>query len=204
MSSEATSPGTRSVPWWIFLVSAAAWMIIAWVVLRFNLTTVRAIATLAGVIILLAAAAEFLNMLTAPGWKWLHAIMGTLFLVTGVVALFNPGRTFVWLAAFVGWYLLFKGITDIFLALATKEENEAWWLSLLVGVFEVLIGFWAAGRFGRSAYILIMYIAVIALSRAITDVVTAFRLRKIEHEPLASRPINEVPVGVRKGRAVFN
>jgi uncharacterized membrane protein HdeD (DUF308 family) len=179
-SDDAMGLPTRRVSWWLYLVTAAAWMIIAWVVLRFNLRSVHAIAILAGVVILIAAVSELFNMVTATDWKWLHGIMGVLFLITGIVALFHPGNTFVWLSAFIGWYLLFKGIMDIFLAFATKDDNEAWWLLLVVGIFEVLIGFWAAGRFGRSAYILIMYVGVIALSRAITDVVTAFRLRKLQ------------------------
>ncbi|HEY2796120.1 MAG TPA: DUF308 domain-containing protein [Micromonosporaceae bacterium] len=175
----------KAVPWWSFLVTGIAWTIIAWVVLRFSYTSVRAIATLAGIVILLAAAAEVFNLFASPGWKWLHAILAVVFGITGIVALINPGRTFVWLAAFIGWYLLFKGLADIMLAFVTKGENEAWWLSLIVGIMELLIGFWAAGRFGRSAYILILYVGVIALARGITDIVNAFRLRRLEREGTA-------------------
>jgi hypothetical protein len=182
----------RVVPWWSFLVTGVAWTIIAWVVLRFNFSSARAIATLAGIVILMAAAAEFFNMVASPGWKWLHALLGVLFAITGIVALINPGTTFVWLAAFIGWYLLFKGIADIMLAFVTKPENEAWWLSLIVGIIELLVGFWAAGRFTRSAYILILYVGVIALARGITDIVNAFRLRKLQHEA-AEVPTADVP-----------
>jgi hypothetical protein len=178
--------GVRIMPWWVFLITGAAWTVIAWIVLRFNLTSVRAIATLAGVVILLAAVAELFNTFTAPGWRWLHGILGVLFLITGIVALINPGSTFVWLAAFIGWYLLFKGIADIILAFVTKPDNDAWWLSLIVGIIELLIGFWAAGRFTRSAYILVLYVGVIALSRAITDIVNAFRMRKLQHEAVGT------------------
>lgn len=171
----------RTVPWWAFLISGAAWTAIAWVVLRFNLTTVNAIGILAGVVILLAAAAELMNMFGSPHWRWLHGLLGVLFLAVGILALVHPGNAFVWIAAFIGWYLLFKGIADIMLAFATKSYNEAWWLGLIVGIIELSIGLWAAGRFERSAYILILYIGVIALTRAITDIVNAFRLRHIQH-----------------------
>ncbi len=165
--------------WWVFLITAAFWLIVAWVVLRFDMRTVKAIAALAGIIILLAAVAEVFNMVTAPGWKWLHGTLAVLFFITGIVALIDPGSTFAWLAAFIGWYLLFKGIADIILAFATKEVNDAWWLGLLVGIIEVMVGFWAAGHWQRSAYLLIVFVAVIALTRAVTDIVTAFGLRKI-------------------------
>jgi uncharacterized membrane protein HdeD (DUF308 family) len=176
----------RGLPWWLLLVSGAAWLVICWFVLGFNDTAVRSIATLAGIVVLVAAVHELLLAFTAPGWKWLHTLLAVLFVITGVVILANPGRSFVWLAAFIGWYLLFKGIADIVLSFATKLENDAWWLLLIVGIVEVLLGFWAAGRFTRSAYLLVVFVAAIALSRAIGDVVMAFRLRGVQHE-LAGR-----------------
>jgi uncharacterized membrane protein HdeD (DUF308 family) len=86
------------------------------------------------------------------------------------------------LAAFVGWYLLFKGMLDIILAFATKDVNDAWWLGLIIGIIEVGLGFWAAGSFGRSVALLIVFVGAIALTRGITDIVLAFRIRKLTHE----------------------
>jgi uncharacterized membrane protein HdeD (DUF308 family) len=168
----------RGSPWWIFIITGVLWILIAWIVLRFNYRSVGAIAVLAGTVILLAAIAELFMALTAPTWKWLHAILGVLFLITSIVCFVHPGDTFFWLSAFIGWYLLFKGIADIVLAFVTKSVNDAWWLGLIVGILEMLIGFWAAGRFERSAYLLIVFVGVIALTRGITDIVNAFRLRK--------------------------
>ena len=170
------------VPWWLYLVTAAAWFIIAWIVLRFDLRSVTAISVLAGIVILAAGVAELFNAFTAPGWRWLHAILGGVFVITGLIAFFRPGGTFAMLAAFIGWYLLFKGMLDIILAFATKDVNDAWWLSLVVGIIEVSLGFWAAGSFGRSAGLLIVYIGAIALTRGITDIVLAFRLRSQDND----------------------
>jgi uncharacterized membrane protein HdeD (DUF308 family) len=103
------------------------------------------------------------------------------FVITGIIAFTRPGGTFAWLAAFIGWYLLFKGMLDIVLAFATKDVNDAWWLGLIIGIVEVGLGFWAAGSFGRSAGLLIVFIAAIALTRGITDIVLAFELRKRGH-----------------------
>jgi uncharacterized membrane protein HdeD (DUF308 family) len=166
-----------AVPWWLFLVTSACWFIIAWVVLRFDLRSVTAISVLAGIVILAAGVAELFNAFVAPGWRWLHAILGGIFIITGIIAFARPGGTFAMLAAFIGWYLLFKGLLDIILAFATKDVNDAWWLGLVVGIIEIGLGFWAAGSFGRSAGLLIVYIGAIALTRGITDIVLAFRLR---------------------------
>ena len=76
---------------------------------------------------------------------------------------------------------------DIVLAFATKVDNDAWWLGLIVGIVEVILGFWAAGSFGRSAALLIVFIGAIALTRGITDIVLAFHLRKLTHESHSER-----------------
>src|SRR5690606_107056 len=143
--------------------------------------TVATISVLAGIVILLAGIAEVFNAVTASSWRWLHGILGVVFIATGIVAFFRPGGTFAMLAAFIGWYLLFKGLLDIVLAFATKDVNDAWWLSLIVGIVEVFLGFWAAGSYGRSATLLVVFVAAIALTRGITDIVLAFELRKVAH-----------------------
>jgi uncharacterized membrane protein HdeD (DUF308 family) len=170
---------TTGLPWWLLLISGALWIIVAWLILGFDSTSITTIAVLAGAVILAAGVAELYLMIFAPSWKWLHGLLGALFIVTGFIAWINPGDTVFWLAAFIGWYLLFKGIADIVLGFLTKAENDAWWLSIVVGIIEVLLGFWAAGRFQRSLYLLVVYVAVIALTRGVTDIVMAFRVRQL-------------------------
>lgn len=170
------------VPWWLFLITGVCWIIVSWFILAFNQSPVRSIGTvavLAGIVVLVAGVAELFQAFTAPGWRWLHAILGVLFLVTGIVCLINPGGTVFWLAAFIGWYLLFKGAADIVLAFLTKKEHDGWWLGLIVGILEMLLGFWAAGRFTRSFALLIVFVGAICLARGITDFIMAFRVRDL-------------------------
>jgi uncharacterized membrane protein HdeD (DUF308 family) len=179
---------TLTVPWWLYLVTATAWLIIAWTVLRFDFSSVASVSILVGIVILMAGFAELFNAFTAPGWNWLHAILGVLFLILATIAFFRPGGTFAMLAAFVGWYFLFKGMLDIVLSIVTKDVNDAWWLSLIIGIIELGLGFWAAGHFRRSAALLIVFVGAIALTRAITDIVLAFQLRKAQRQPLRTAP----------------
>ena len=194
--AASMSRGFR-VPWWVFLITGALWFVVAWVVLRFDLTSVAAISVLAGTVILLAGVAELFNAAVAPSWQWLHGLLGAVFIITGIIAFFRPGGTFAMLAAFVGWYLLFKGMLDIVLAFATKDVNDAWWLGLIIGIIEVFLGFWAAGRFGRSVALLIVFVGAIALTRGITDIVLAFRLRRLaaEEAPAIVPPGGVAPAG---------
>ncbi len=181
-----TTLGVRSaratgLPWWFLIVTGVLWIIVAWLVLAFDRTSVVTIAALAGAVILAAGVSELYLLFVSPGWKWLHGLLAGLFVITGIICWINPGKTVFWLAAFIGWYLLFKGAADIVLGFLTKSTNDAWWLGIIVGIIEVLMGFWAAGRFNRSIYLLVIYIAVIALTRGITDFIMAFRVRRLAH-----------------------
>jgi uncharacterized membrane protein HdeD (DUF308 family) len=101
------------------------------------------------------------------------------FIAAGIVAFFRPQGTFVALAAIVAWVLLFKGIFDIVLAFVSHPAH-LWWVGLVVGVIEILLAFWAAGYFRGSAIILVAWVAAMTLLRGITEIVMAFRLRKLK------------------------
>ena len=87
------------------------------------------------------------------------------------------GQTFLVLAAIIGWYVLFAGIFDIVTAFATKDENDLWWLQLILGIAQILIGFWAIGYTGRSIDLLVIWVGASALARGISSLFLAFGLR---------------------------
>ena len=144
--------------WWVFLLTGILWFLAAIIILRFDYTSVSAISILFGVVALFAAVNEFLMLWASGGWwKVLHGLLGVIFLALGVVAFVHPGDTFAALAAVLSFFLIFKGFFDIVVSIATKDEFHVWWLQLILGIVEVLIGFWAAGYWGRSAILLIAW-----------------------------------------------
>jgi uncharacterized membrane protein HdeD (DUF308 family) len=56
-------------------------------------------------------------------------------------------------------------------------------VAIFAGVFELVLGFWAAGYYGRSAVLLVAWVAAIAVIRGINDIVLAFRVREVQHAP---------------------
>ena len=77
--------------WWLFLITGVAWLIIALVVLRFDMTSIASVGALLGVILLIAGANEFMALaLRDIGWKWLHGVLGALFVVGGFWAFIHP------------------------------------------------------------------------------------------------------------------
>jgi len=163
--------------WWIFLLSGIAWLVFSLLVFQWDYTTVYAISILFGVVALFAALNEFAEITIATsGWKVVHGILGVLFAIAGIWALVHPHAAFTTLAALMGFFFLFKGIFDVMVAFTTKAVYDLWWLQLIVGIVEILLGFWVAGSFRDSIILLVIYVGVVALTRGITELFVAFKL----------------------------
>ena len=171
-------------PWWLLLVTGIAWMLVALIVLRFDYTSVRAISILFGVVAIAAGLLEIGVLLLARGWwKLLHGVLIVAFIAAGVVSFIHPGDTFLALAAVISFFLIFAGTFDIIVSISARHEMDAWWLQLVGGIVEVVLGFWAAGYYGRSAVLLVAWVAAFAIVRGIRDIVLAFRVREAQHAP---------------------
>jgi uncharacterized membrane protein HdeD (DUF308 family) len=79
------------------------------------------------------------------------------------------------------FFLVFAGAFDIIYSISARRESDAWWLQLVGGIIELALGFWAAGYWGRSAILLVAWVAAFALIRGVRDIVLAFRVREIQH-----------------------
>jgi len=171
-------------PWWLLLVTGIAWMLLALILLRFDYTSVSAISILFGIVAIAAGVMEIgVLMLVAGWWKLLHGVLAVVFIVAGIVAFVHPGNTFAALAAVFSFFLVIAGAFDIVISISVRHEIEVWWLQLITGIVELLLGFWAAGYYGRSAVLLVAWVAAIAILRGVRDIVLAFRVRGVQHAP---------------------
>lgn len=169
-------------PWWLLLLLGIGWVIVGAILLRFNYTTVNAIAILFGCVAIAAGLLELLILLLAPGWwKLLHGVLAFAFIVAGIVSFIHPGDTFTALAAVFSFFLVFAGTFDIVIAISSRHENEVWWVQLVGGILMLAIGFWAAGYYGRSAVLLVAWVAAFAFIHGVRDIVMAFRVRDLQH-----------------------
>jgi 5-methyltetrahydropteroyltriglutamate--homocysteine methyltransferase len=53
--------------------------------------------------------------------------------------------------------------------------------TLVLGIVQILLGFWAAGDFGRKTILLIVWVGAVALIRGISQIITAFTIRSFRH-----------------------
>jgi hypothetical protein len=169
--------------WWVFLVMGIAWLLVAWLVLRLNLTSLKTVGVLLGVVFIGAAVTEAgLGSLMPGGWKWWHYIMSALFFLAGLWGLFRPVNTFFALASVLGFILIFYGTFEVVRALSWRATNPYWWIGLISGVLLILLAFWVSGSdrvyaLAQRTYLILFWVGFMALFRGISMVTLAFGIR---------------------------
>ena len=185
MSSLASAPLATTAKklgssWWLLLIAGIAWIVIGFVVLRFDSSTPLVISIVLGVMLLLAAAAEiFRATVSIGGWRVWHAVFAVFLVIGAVVAFADPGDTFVSLAVVVGFSFVIVGVYDIVASLFSISLSPVWWLQLLSGIAEVVLGTLASSSLANSVVVLVTYVSVVAVFRGISDIAAAFGVRRL-------------------------
>jgi uncharacterized membrane protein HdeD (DUF308 family) len=168
---------------WMFIVVGILWMLVSLVLFRFDLTSVATVGALLGVLFLGAAVNEFALMASRPDWRWFHAVMGALFVIGGIWAFARPIGTAVELASIFGFLMILKGSFDLIGSVMSREISELWWLGVVVGSFELLLGFWASQSFVEPVLrLIILWAGFMALFRGLGEIVMGFSLRRAGKE----------------------
>ena len=108
--------------WWLLPIIGIAWIVLSVVILRFDYTTVAAVAVLFGVYCLVAGAMQTMiaAVSSSTGWSIAHGLLAGLLVVAGVVSFANFGATFDTLTALISFYFIFRGCFDIVVAFAAN------------------------------------------------------------------------------------
>jgi uncharacterized membrane protein HdeD (DUF308 family) len=181
--------------WWVFLLTGIAWLLIAWLVLRMDITSIAAVGVLLGVVFLVASVNEVgLGSLMSGGWKILHYVMALIFFIGGLWSLVRPVDTFFALASVLGLILIFYGTFEIARAFSSRGVNPYWWIGLVTGILLLLLAFWVSGSdrvyaLAQRTYLILFWVGFFALFKGITQIVNAFGIRhagKVASEPLTA------------------
>jgi len=171
--------------WWIFLVTGIGWLVIAWLVLRLNETSITAVGVLIGIVFISAGVNEVaISGLMSRGWRLWHALMAILFLLGGLWALIRPINTFFALASMVGLILIFYGAFEIARAIAVQAISPYWWVGLISGILLILLAFWVSGSdrvysLARRVYLILFWVGFMALFKGINQIMLAFGIRDL-------------------------
>jgi hypothetical protein len=174
--------------WWVLLISGIAWLIVAWLVLRANITSLTTVGILIGILFIAAGINEVVfAAAVGGGWKVLHYAMGVIFLLGGLWAFIRPVNTFFALASVLGLILFFYGAFDIVRGVASREENRFWWVSLVTGILLILLAFWVSSsdrefNLANRAFLILFWVGLMALIHGFEQIILAFSIRRVGRE----------------------
>jgi uncharacterized membrane protein HdeD (DUF308 family) len=163
--------------WWLLLALGIFWVLFGMFVLSYRVGSLLALAVMAGVVFILSGIAELAASTRVPSWRWLYIVGGLLSIIAGLTALVWPAITLFALSVVLSWFLIVMGVVHVIAALA-GPKRDWWWMVLLLGVAEFLLGAWAAGYPGRSLLVFVNLVGIYALVHGFTDIFAAFALRE--------------------------
>jgi uncharacterized membrane protein HdeD (DUF308 family) len=113
---------------------------------------------------------------TKGGWARLgHIVLGILFIIAGIVALFNLGQTAVWLALFIGILVGIMWIVEGIVSLSTLNDaaSKGWTiffaiLSIVAGIVVLFSPVWGAVVLWWLLGISLVVLGLINIVRAFT------------------------------------
>ena len=167
--------------WWVPLLTGILWLILAWVLLSFDATTVWTVAIFTGIFLIFGGATELMMATVTPAWRWLHIVLGVVFIAFGTASFVWPHITFVALAALISWVIMIAGVLHIVGALSSKDFDDLWWLGLVIGIAEIVIALWAISADNGTIVLLVVWLAAIAIARGLMNIVLAFQARKLRN-----------------------
>jgi len=118
----------------------------------------------------------FADMLSR-GWKDL-LLRGIAAIAFGLLAWMKPGMSLLALIFLFGIYAFVDGILAAWTGIRSRKVNEKWWVLLLVGLAGIAVGIITFISPVRTAFSLLVLIALWAIARGVIEIAAGFMARK--------------------------
>ena len=170
--------------WWVFLIIGI--LMIVGAIWMFK-TPVESFAGLSAFFSILILLSGILSIFYVIGNKsdldnWgLYLAGGILDVVVGLILLNYPGITMLLFSLFVGFWLLFRGISTISASFKYKKDGEDGWFWILVfGILIVIFAFMSIINPLIGASYLVFTLAFAFLLLGIANVFISFKLKNVK------------------------
>jgi uncharacterized membrane protein HdeD (DUF308 family) len=167
--------------WWLFLITAVLWLVVAVVILQFDAASLATVGTIVGLMLLFTGIEQWFLVGAVRGvWKVVWLLFGLFFVAGGIWAILNPIGTVASLAQSLGLLFGLVALFWIIEAFSTRRSNPLWWLGLISGLLMAGLAIWVGGQlFGARVVTLLLFAGWWAILHAVGDVVRAVQLKRL-------------------------
>lgn len=165
--------------WWMTALRGLFGILFGLVIMIWPGISLAILLTLFGIFSIFSG--SFLLLLALQGrtveGNWLLILEGCLGIGLGLLTLFRPQTTGIFLLAMVAVWAIITGIFQIGVALRLRREIENEWLLLSAGIASALFGLLLALRPVAGATAIMWLVGAYAISLGILLVILSFRLK---------------------------
>lgn len=168
--------------WWVLLIRGVLAVVFGILALIYPAATLGVLVLFFGAYMLVDGVFSIITGLTAPrgyrGWGW-QVIGGIAGVITGLLTLFVPGMTAVFLLyLFIAW-LIVTGIMQVISAIRLREEISGEFFLITGGALSVVIAIYMLFDPAAGALAVAWLIGIYAILFGVMMCVVAFRLRGV-------------------------
>lgn len=155
------------------IATSIAGIVLGIIALAWPRATLLVVAVLFGIALIVAGLFRiyeaFASTLLSGGWRFVLGLIGVVILAAGIIALFNPEQSLVFLAIFIGVGWIFQGCADLSHATAGSLHAPRWLLvlsgivSIIAGIVMMLIPGLALATFLWVAAIMLIVVSIVTL-----------------------------------------
>lgn len=110
---------------------------------------------------------------------WLLVAGGVAGIVIGIITVFLPGITALFLVSLIGAWAIVTGVAEVAVAWQLRKEIEGEFLVALNGIISILFGIYLWLFPGAGAIALVLLIGAFAIASGVILLILAFRMRSL-------------------------
>jgi uncharacterized membrane protein HdeD (DUF308 family) len=168
--------------WFLFVITGILWLLVGFLALSYRPSSISIAVVFVAIVFWMGALSAFaVAFVTQGGWRIVAAVTGVLAALAAVGALVWPAPTLLIVSLYIAWFLLIRGIFDVFMSLS-HTNVRGWWLNLISGILAIGLGAWAIGNPDRSVLLLITIIGVFAIFHGVAELVAGLHYRQLRRD----------------------
>lgn len=164
--------------WWLLLVNGLVAVVAGGVLLAID-WTIADLAVFIGILLFVRGLFTTFSLplnSTARAWS---IVAGLFEIGLGVAIFVWPNPTLLVVAALIGWWVLFSGVTTIAGSIATRQVMPYWGLALTLGIVETVLAFYLLGQPGLTLLTAVLALGIWSIFYGVMEMAVAFEVKNL-------------------------